>query len=75
MIADCVRLQVNPHPDCGGAPTLPATLGVESVRSARYAQYQYLAGTGTLKNENDRCANTCHLLSEFFVCFAGISIS
>ena len=75
MIADHVRLHEHSRLDRGGAPTLLANPGVDTVCASRFAaDNQYLAGTKTLKNENDRSANTCHLQSEFFVSDSGISI-
>lgn len=75
MIADHVRLHEHSRLDRGGAPTLLANPGVDTVCAPRFARdNQYLAGTRTLKNENDRCANTCHLQSEFYVDVSGISI-
>lgn len=61
MIADMLRFHACPGRVSGSAPTLSGTTGVVRVGAVQIP-FATLAETGTLKNENDRCANTCHLL-------------
>lgn len=61
MIADMLRFHALPNRSSGSAPTLPGESGVGFVCAVQIP-LAMLAETRTLKNENDRCANTCHLL-------------
>lgn len=44
------------------------------VKPHRHNAIELRAGANLLKNENDRCANTCHLLQKYRVCFVGTLI-
>ena len=67
VIADTVRSHSR-VPDIIGAPTPVFRRGYRAVVVDRFANGNITAEHGTLKSENDRCANTCHLLQSSCDC-------